>query len=73
MLTQNLRPLEAEGIVARRDMSDLVLHIEYEPKLGLLKTIGAVVLLIGVGIPAVGVASAIALIVFFHSGQQWFR
>ena len=29
MLTQNLRQLEADGIVARKDMSDLVLHIEY--------------------------------------------
>ena len=30
MLTQNLRDLEAAGIVARRDLSDVVLHIEYE-------------------------------------------
>jgi len=30
MLTQNLRQLEADGIVVRRDLSDLVLHIEYE-------------------------------------------
>ena len=30
MLTQNLRQLEAHGIVVRKDMSDLVLHIEYE-------------------------------------------
>jgi DNA-binding HxlR family transcriptional regulator len=30
MLTQNLRQLEADGIVVRRDMSDLVLHVEYE-------------------------------------------
>jgi DNA-binding HxlR family transcriptional regulator len=30
MLTQNLRQLEADGIVVRRDMSELVLHIEYE-------------------------------------------
>lgn len=30
MLTQNLRRLEADGIVVRNDMSDLVLHIEYE-------------------------------------------
>ena len=29
-LTQNLRQLEADGIVVRTDMSDLVLHIEYE-------------------------------------------
>ncbi|MBW4039269.1 MAG: winged helix-turn-helix transcriptional regulator [Acidobacteria bacterium] len=30
MLIQNLRQLEADGIVVRKDMSDLVLHIEYE-------------------------------------------
>jgi DNA-binding HxlR family transcriptional regulator len=30
MLTQNLRQLEADGVVVRKDMSDLVLHIEYE-------------------------------------------
>lgn len=30
MLTQNLRQLEVDGIVIRKDMSDLVLHIEYE-------------------------------------------
>jgi DNA-binding HxlR family transcriptional regulator len=30
MLTQNLRKLEADGIVVRRDLSDLVLHIEYD-------------------------------------------
>jgi len=30
MLTKNLRELEADGIVVRKDMSDLVLHIEYE-------------------------------------------
>ena len=30
MLTQNLRQLEADGIVVRKDMSDLVLHIEYQ-------------------------------------------
>lgn len=30
MLTQNLRKLEADGIVVRKDMSDVVLHIEYE-------------------------------------------
>ena len=29
MLTQNLRQLEADGIVVRKNMSDLVLHIEY--------------------------------------------
>ena len=30
VLTQNLRQLEADGIVVRKDMSDLVLHIEYQ-------------------------------------------
>ncbi len=30
MLAYNLRHLESAGIVARRDMSDLVLHVEYE-------------------------------------------
>lgn len=30
MLTQNLRQLEADGIVVRKDMSDIVLHVEYE-------------------------------------------
>jgi DNA-binding HxlR family transcriptional regulator len=30
MLTQNLRKLEAGGIVVRKDLTDLVLHIEYE-------------------------------------------
>lgn len=30
MLTQHLRQLEADGIVSRKDMSDLMLHVEYE-------------------------------------------
>ncbi len=30
MLAQNLRQLEIDGIVVRKDMSDRVLHIEYE-------------------------------------------
>jgi DNA-binding HxlR family transcriptional regulator len=30
MLTQNLRQLEACGIIIRRDMSEVVLHVEYE-------------------------------------------
>jgi DNA-binding HxlR family transcriptional regulator len=30
MLTQKLRQLEADGIIVRKDMSDLVLHIEYD-------------------------------------------
>jgi DNA-binding HxlR family transcriptional regulator len=29
MLTENLRKLEAGGIVVRKDLSDVVLHIEY--------------------------------------------
>ncbi len=32
VLTQNLRDLEAAGIVVRTDFSDVVLHIEYELK-----------------------------------------
>jgi DNA-binding HxlR family transcriptional regulator len=30
MLIQNLRRLEADGVVIRRDLSDLVLHVEYD-------------------------------------------
>lgn len=30
VLTQSLRRLESQGIVVRRDLSDLVLHVEYE-------------------------------------------
>ena len=30
MLTQNLRRLEADGIVVRHDMSEMVLHVEYD-------------------------------------------
>jgi DNA-binding HxlR family transcriptional regulator len=30
MLAQNLRELEASGIITRKDLSDVVLHIEYE-------------------------------------------
>jgi hypothetical protein len=30
MLTQNLRKLEAYGIVVRKELTDLVLHIKYE-------------------------------------------
>lgn len=30
MLAQNLRRLEADGIVVRRDMSEMVLHVEYD-------------------------------------------
>jgi DNA-binding HxlR family transcriptional regulator len=30
MLAHNLRHLEADGIVLRRDMSEMVLHVEYD-------------------------------------------
>jgi len=30
MLTQNLRSLEGAGILIRRDLSDLLLHVEYD-------------------------------------------
>lgn len=30
MLTQNLRQLEADEIIVRKDRSDLVLHVEYD-------------------------------------------
>lgn len=30
VLTQSLRRLECEGLVVRRDLSELVLHVEYE-------------------------------------------
>jgi DNA-binding HxlR family transcriptional regulator len=30
MLTQNLRQLEACGIIVRKDMSEVVLHVEYD-------------------------------------------
>lgn len=30
MLTQNLRSLEGAGVVIRRDLSDLLLHVEYD-------------------------------------------
>jgi len=30
MLTQNLRILEAEGVVVRTDLSDAVLHVRYD-------------------------------------------
>ncbi|MCU1321797.1 MAG: transcriptional regulator, HxlR family [Acidobacteriaceae bacterium] len=30
MLTHNLRRLEADGIVVRRDLSETVLHVEYD-------------------------------------------
>jgi DNA-binding HxlR family transcriptional regulator len=30
MLAQNLRRLEADGIVVRRDLSEIVLHVEYD-------------------------------------------
>jgi DNA-binding HxlR family transcriptional regulator len=30
MLAHNLRQLEADGIIVRRDMSEMVLHVEYD-------------------------------------------
>jgi DNA-binding HxlR family transcriptional regulator len=30
MLTQNLRQMEADGIVVRTDLSEIVLHVEYK-------------------------------------------
>jgi DNA-binding HxlR family transcriptional regulator len=35
MLVQNLRSLESAGVVVRRDLSDVLLHVEYnlEPSL----------------------------------------
>lgn len=30
VLTQNLRELEASGVIVRKDLSDVILHIEYE-------------------------------------------
>jgi DNA-binding HxlR family transcriptional regulator len=41
MLTQNLRQLGADGIVVRKDMSDLVLHIEYELDESMREGVGA--------------------------------
>lgn len=32
VLAQSLRKLEAQGVVVRRDLSELVLHVEYELK-----------------------------------------
>ena len=41
MLAQNLRKLEANGIVVRRDLSELVLHVEYELHAEARESIGA--------------------------------
>jgi DNA-binding HxlR family transcriptional regulator len=30
MLTQNLRRLESAGVVVRKDLSDVLLHVEYD-------------------------------------------
>ena len=30
MLAQNLRQLEANGIIVRKDLSDVILHVEYD-------------------------------------------
>jgi DNA-binding HxlR family transcriptional regulator len=39
MLVQNLRSLESAGIVIRKDLSDLSLHVEYDLKPGLSESI----------------------------------
>ncbi len=41
VLAHNLRMLEADGIVIRRDMSDVVLHIEYELRDEIKDSLGA--------------------------------
>jgi len=40
VLTQSLRKLEANGIVVRKDMSEIVLHVEYEFHPGVRSSIG---------------------------------
>jgi DNA-binding HxlR family transcriptional regulator len=39
MLVQNLRSLESAGIVIRRDLSDVSLHVEYDLEPGLRESI----------------------------------
>jgi DNA-binding HxlR family transcriptional regulator len=39
MLVQNLRKLEGDGIVIRRDLSDVLLHVEYDLAPGLRESI----------------------------------
>jgi DNA-binding HxlR family transcriptional regulator len=39
MLAQNLRSLEGAGIVIRRDLSDVLLHVEYDLEPGLRQSI----------------------------------
>jgi DNA-binding HxlR family transcriptional regulator len=41
MLAQSLRKLEAHGIVVRTDLSELVLHVEYELHAEVRESIGA--------------------------------
>jgi DNA-binding HxlR family transcriptional regulator len=41
VLAQNLRKLEADEIVTRKDMSDVVLHIEYQLRSGVLEPVCA--------------------------------
>jgi DNA-binding HxlR family transcriptional regulator len=40
VLAQNLRKLEARGIVVRRDLSDFVLHVEYELHSDIRESVG---------------------------------
>lgn len=39
MLVQNLRNLESAGIVVRRDLSDVLLHVEYDLESGLRESV----------------------------------
>jgi DNA-binding HxlR family transcriptional regulator len=41
MLTQNLRKLEAYGLVIRSDLSDTTLHVEYDLKDGAIGAVSA--------------------------------
>jgi DNA-binding HxlR family transcriptional regulator len=39
MLVQNLRSLESAGVVVRKDLSDVLLHVEYDLEPGLRESI----------------------------------
>ena len=43
MLAQGLRRLEANSIVVRKDLSDLVLHVEYEMRSDVHQSVFAIV------------------------------
>ncbi len=47
------------------NMKTLGIREEWLPALGILKALGAVGLLIGIGIPSIGVAAAAGLVLFF--------